>query len=265
MQVICCQLDVVWEDRRANHEKVRAMLAAAAPPPRSLVVLPEMFASGFSMDVPAIRQGPQKETESFLAGLARARGVFVLGGVVNASGRGRGRNEAVVFDPDGRELARYCKLHPFTPAGEQRHYECGQQVVCFEWEGFTAAPFICYDLRFPEAFRRAVARGAQLLIVIANWPQPREAHWTALLRARAIENQAYVVGVNRCGSDPRNAYSGGSMVVDPQGEIVAQAGSQECILRAELELSAVTDYRKQFPALDDMRPAGDVPGGRDDL
>ncbi len=296
MQVICCQIDVVWEDRRANHQKVREMLAAAEPAPRSLVVLPEMFASGFSMDVAAVAQGPQKESEQFMAGLAREHGVYVLGGVVNACAAGsapprrageagsvpadrslpagagsapadlrRGRNEAVVFDPGGRELARYCKLHPFTAAGEQRHYECGREVVCFGWEGFTVSPFICYDLRFPEAFRVAAGRGAQVLAVLANWPKAREGHWAALLRARAIENQAYVVGVNRCGSDPREAYSGGSMVVDPQGEVVAAGGIEECIVRAEVDVAAVVEWRKRFPALDDMRDAGDVPGGREDL
>ena len=236
------------------------MLAAAEAAPRSLVILPEMFASGFSMNVAAVAQGPDKEDEQFLAGLARAHGVYVLGGVVNACADGRGRNEAVAFDPSGRELARYRKLHPFTPAGEQQHYERGREVACFEWEGFTVAPFICYDLRFPEAFRAAAARGAEVLAVLANWPKERAAHWAALLRARAIENQAYVVGVNRCGRDPRHAYSGGSMAVDPQGEVVAQGGDQECIVRAELDPAVVAEWRKRFPALDDMREDLQPPG-----
>jgi len=253
MQVVCCQLDIAWEDRLANHEKVRAMLASEAPAARSLIVLPEMFASGFSMNVPALREGEAKETESFLGGLARQYHSAVVGGLVTAASDGRGRNEAVAMGPGGLPLERYCKLHPFSFAGEERHYATGQRVACFPWEGFTVAPFICYDLRFPEAFRQAVRRGADLMLVIANWPRERHEHWRTLLRARAIENQAYVVGVNRSGRDPHSDYAGGSMVVDPQGAILAQAGEEECLLRAELDPSAAKDSRAQFPALQDMR------------
>ena len=116
------------------------------------------------------------------------------------------------------------------------------------------APLVCYDLRFPEVFRHAVAMGANLLAVIACWPQPRESHWVALLKARAIENQAYVVGVNRTGKDPGHAYSGLSMIVDPQGEVLADAGGAEGTISAELSRESLENWRRDFPALADIRP-----------
>jgi omega-amidase len=252
--IACCQLDVAWEDKRANHERVEALLSAQPLPRGSLLALPEMFATGFSMNVRAIREQAAGETERFLARLARERGIDVVAGIVTSADDGRGRNEAVVFGADGGERARYCKLHPFTYSGESRHYAPGGRVVTFAWAGATVAPFICYDLRFPEAFRAAVRRGTQVFVVIANWPEARETHWLTLLRARAIENQAYVVGVNRCGRDPNVAYSGRSLIVAPRGEILVDAGGSEGIVRAELDLDALAEYRRSFPALADMRP-----------
>ncbi len=114
-------------------------------------------------------------------------------------------------------------MQPFRPGGESDHYAAGDDVVLFQWDRFTVCTLICYDLRFPEIFRRAVRRGANLFIVMANWPQTRISHWTALLKARAIENQAYVAGVNRIGKDPMHAYSGGSLIIDPRGEVLADA------------------------------------------
>ena len=141
----------------------------------------------------------------------------MLGGTVTKGANDKGRNECVAFSPEGRLLARYCKMQPFTLGGEMKHYSAGPAVARFEWGGFSVSPFICYDLRFPELFREATRRGASLLVVIANWPIVRVDHWVTLLRARAIENLAYVVGVNRCGTDPALVYPGRSIVVDPKG------------------------------------------------
>jgi len=115
------------------------------------------------------------------------------------------------------------------------------------------APFVCYDLRFPEIFRHAVKKGVQVYTVIANWPEPREAHWLALLKARAIENQAFVLGVNRVGRDPKNAYSGRSQILDPRGSVLADAGNAEGVFGVELDPAALLDYRKAFPAIQDMK------------
>ena len=178
----------------------------------------------------------------------------VVGGVVGRAPDGRGRNQAAVYSPDGTRLALYEKLHPFRFAGETNHYSGGERMVVFPLGDWRVAPLVCYDLRFPEVFRRATVAGANLLLVIANWPTPRLSHWTQLLIARAIENQAYVVGVNRCGEDPKVPYPGGSLVIDPRGQIVAQLDSAAGLLRAELNLAELREYRAAFPALADIRP-----------
>jgi predicted amidohydrolase len=253
MQIIGLQLDSVWENKAANHDKVLSLLDRDKRPAGALVVLSEMFATGFSMNVDAIHD-QSRETQDFLSRTAAERKIYLMGGVVmKDEATGRGRNESVVYSPEGKEIARYCKLQPFTLGGESDHYVAGERAILFGCHEFTVAPFICYDLRFPELFRRAAARGANLIIVIASWPAMRDDHWVTLLKARAIENQAYVVGVNRCGRDPKHYHSGRSIIYDPLGRVLADAGSEEGLIEAQLELQPLLDWRRNFPALGDMR------------
>ncbi len=223
----------------------------AAP---ALIVLPEMFASGFSMHVDEIAETADGPTNRFLAELAVEKQCYVVGGVVARAADGRGRNQAAVYDPTGREIGRYDKLHPFSFGQESRHYSGGEDIVLVDCGLWRVAPLVCYDLRFPEIFRHAAQRGATLLVVIANWPAPRVNHWRQLLIARAIENQAYVVGVNRCGNDPQLAYPGSSLIIDPRGEILTQLDKRPGLLTATLDLAGLEAYRRQFPALADIRP-----------
>ncbi|MEO6725279.1 MAG: carbon-nitrogen family hydrolase [Blastocatellia bacterium] len=259
MKIIGLQLDTVWENKAANHSKALALLDQAGPPPGSLVVLAEMFATGFSMNVAAIHDGQSNgdseshQTQDFLSHTAAARGIYLLGGVVAKDKSGRGRNEAVVYAPDGSELARYSKLHPFALGGEAEHYVAGNELCLFRWQEFTVASFICYDLRFPEIFRSAAKLGANLFTVIASWPSPRADHWFSLLKARAIENQAYVIGVNRCGNDPKLPHSGHSVIFDPSGKLLADAGSEEGWIAAEADYELLLDYRRGLPFLADLR------------
>jgi predicted amidohydrolase len=245
------QLDIAWEDKTENFSRVRSLLEFYRPYPGSLVVLPEMFATGFSMNLNVTRQGPERADESFLAEMARKYAVTMVGGVVSEGPAGKGSNESVVISPTGQLLARYAKIHPLSLAGEAECHEPGAEIVTFEWGGFVVAPFICYDLRFPEIFRAAARRGATLFVVIACWPTKRRQHWITLLQARAIENQAYVVGVNRTGDEPKHSYSGWSVVIDPQGVIIADAGERQQILNAVLDPEVVASWRKEFPALRD--------------
>jgi predicted amidohydrolase len=253
MKLYCVQHDIAWENKRANFVRVEALLAAARPEAGSLVLLPEMFATGFSMNAPAIGEAPGGETEKFLSATAKRFNVFLLGGAAILAGA-KSQNQCVVFSPDGAEFARYAKMQPFTLGGESANYQAGKQVVVFPWQGFVVAPFICYDLRFPEHFRAATKLGAQLIAVIANWPVRRIGHWVALLQARAIENQAYVAGVNRCGADPSLTYNGRSLIVSPKGDILADAGNGESVISAEVNLQELLDYRRELPFLADMRP-----------
>lgn len=163
------------------------------------------------------------------------------------------RNESVTFAPDGSLLGRYVKMQPFLPGGEGEGHAAGSEVIIFPWGGFSVAPLICYDLRFPEHFRAAVRRGADLFVVIASWPVKRHHHWLTLLQARAIENLACVIGVNRTGTDPHLSYNGRSVVVSPHGHIIADAGEGEGVVTAKIDAAEVARWREQFPALRDMR------------
>lgn len=253
MKILCCQTEIVWENKPANFAAVRKMLERAAPPPRSLVLLPEMFGTGFSMNVPAIAETPLAETVDFLRDTAQSLSIYLLAGLVTAGKDGRGRNQAVVVSPEGKEIARYSKMQPFSLGGEMKHYTPGDDVVLFSWEGIQVAPFVCYDLRFPELFRAAVRKGAELFAVIANWPVMRIHHWTILLKARAIENQACVAGVNRCGDDPKLRYNGRSLIVNHHGDVVAEAGDRTQIIAGEIDAADLRNWREEFPALKDQR------------
>jgi omega-amidase len=232
---------------------VRRLLDSADHASPALVVLPEMFATGFSMHVEKISEDAGGKTEQFLAELAVERRAFVMAGVVGRQIDGRGRNDAVIFDPAGRKLSTYTKLNPFSLGGEAKHYARGDEVEVVGIGAWQMAPFVCYDLRFPEIFRHAAQRGANLMVVIANWPIVRIDHWTALLAARAIENQAYVVGVNRTGRDPHLLYSGRSAIFDPHGRAIDQLNDEVGLVTAQLDLAAITHYRHEFPFLADLR------------
>lgn len=263
MQVVLCQTDIVWEDKSANHAHARKLLHETDIPEQSLILLPEMFSTGFSMNVEKVAEGDSRETEYFLAHLAKQYNSFVCGGVVNQNPEGWGTNECVLFGPTGEEVGRYRKIHPFSFGKEAESYVGGDAVKVFDIAGMRYCPVICYDLRFPEAFRAGVDQGAQVFSVIACWPAVRETHWLKLLQARAIENQAYVVGVNRVGSDPKLEYSGKSVVIDPLGNIMLNAGSRPRAVTASLNLDWLGKYREKFPALNDRRlPVGRVVTGK---
>lgn len=252
MTLHALQLDLVWEDRNANMRKVESLLQTAPVGPGDLLVLPEMCATGFTMNVDAADEGEEKVTQSFLGELCRGYGITILAGIVERSGTGKGRNRAIVLNEKGQRILDYDKIHPFSPGEEDQYYERGKEIALFEWNGLRVAPFICYDLRFPEIFRSAALQGVDLMCVIANWPAKRMDHWITLLRARAIENQCAVVGVNRCGNDPFHIYPGRTMVVDCHGEILVDAGEGEGLITAKLNTEGQREWREAFPALKDI-------------
>jgi predicted amidohydrolase len=251
MHVACCQFDIQWEDKPANFRRVEAMFDESPPQPGGLLVLPEMFATGFTMNADAVAESDDGPTAAFLAGLASRHRCHVLAGVVGRRGGERPFNEAALHGPDGKRFGVYAKRRLFSYSAEDRHYAVGDAPAFFDLPTSSLQPLVCYDLRFPELFRPTGRPVAEVLAVIANWPAKRENHWVTLLRARAIENQAYVVGVNRVGSDPIATYSGRSLVVDFQGEVIADAGGDERILHASLDLDGLRAWREKFPALRD--------------
>lgn len=251
MNVHLVQINSVWEDRAVNHAKARQLIASACPQPGSLIILPETFSTGFSMNLSATAEPTNGPTEQFLREMAAQYQSCVIGGVVTSSDEGRGMNQALAIAPDGSVLARYTKNHPFSLGGEDQAHLAGTEVSLFEWQGLRIAPLICYDLRFPELARSAIRAGAEVLVFIAAWPVKRIQHWITLLQARAIENLAYVVGVNRCGTDPEFTYTGRSLVVDPHGLIIADAAEQERVISTQIDPAVLRDWRSQFPALRD--------------
>jgi predicted amidohydrolase len=253
MHAALCQFDLAWEDPAANRSRVEQLLAAAPVAPGSLVVLPEMFATGFSMNDAVTAEPEGGASELFLADIARRLQVTLVAGLAVRGPDAQARNQALAFSPDGALLSRFTKLHPFTLGKEHEHYIPGDEVQVFPWGDLSVAPLVCYDLRFPEAFRAGVRRGAQVFTVIANWPAVRIQHWITLLRARAIENQAFVIGVNRCGRDPSHVYPGRSLVIDPLGEVLADAGEHEGVVHATLNVPTLHQWRNGFPALRDQR------------
>ena len=256
LRVIGCQPDIAWEDRAANFEKIDSMLVSVPPSGEpTLIVLPEMYATGFSMSVAATAEPDPSPVKDHLESLASRHGAAVMAGLVEAAPQscGFGLNQSVVVGPNGREWCRYQKNRTFRYTRESDHYVAGDELVGFEFGGLRVTPLICYDLRFPELFRRAVARqGTEAFIVIASWPSVRVVHWLTLLRARAIEIQAWVVGVNRTGSDPNGPYPGRSVIVDPHGVIQVDAGEEEGIMEGRLDPATVTEWRAEFPALEDL-------------
>jgi predicted amidohydrolase len=255
MRLACCQFDIAWEDKQSNYRRVGELVRAAKLEPGTLLLLPEMFATGFSMNTAATAEALEGTTAHFLSALARENRVHVVGGAVITDAKsGRPRNEALAVDPAGRLVAHYAKVYPFSLSREHEHHAAGARVTPFEWSGARVSAAVCYDLRFPELFRRSAREGADMLPVIANWPVTRQAHWAALLRARAIENQAYVAGCNRTGRDGNGLeYAGGSQIIDFGGTVVADAEGAETVISAEVNLDALRQYRAKLPFLSDMR------------
>ncbi len=250
MKVAGLQLDLAWEDPSENFVRAEEKAKRAASDGARLIVLPEMFATGFTMNAAKVAVHAD-ETLRFMAALAKSTGAWILGGFVEPH-EPRPLNACVLFDPCGAELLRYHKIHPFTLAREERHYCAGEMIHGETVEGVRITPFICYDLRFPEIFR-AAADDTDLFVVIANWPEKRRDAWKTLLRARAIEAQCFVLGVNRVGFGGGLPHQGDSALLDPFGNALAEAEGEPAIVAGEVDASEVAEMRSKFTFLVDRR------------
>ena len=237
------QQPLVWMDGEANLRHFDTLLADIRG--RDLILLPEMFTTGFAMEA-AQSSLPQARVVEWLQGHAQATNALVGGSAALQNGKGA-VNRFLLVEPNGT-LHSYDKRHLFRMADEHHHYQAGDKREIIEWRGWRILPQICYDLRFPVFSRNQ--NDYDLALYVANWPAPRALHWQALLLARAIENQAYVAGCNRVGNDGnQHQYSGDSRIISPQGEILATAEPHQAArLDAELSLEALREYRERFPA-----------------
>lgn len=244
LQLALIQTSLVWQDAGANREHFARLLEQARD--ADLIVLPEMFSTGFSMDSAALAEPEDGPTTQWLRRQAQDLGAVVCGSLIIQAADGSYRNRLLWARPDG-SLAHYDKRHLFRMAGEHKHYSAGEQRVVLEVKGWRVRPLICYDLRFPVWSRDA--GGTDLLLYTANWPAARRHHWNRLLPARAIENLCYVAAVNRVGEDGKgHAYSGDSQVLDFQGGSLLAAEAADGVFRVTLKAIELAAYRQRFPA-----------------
>lgn len=258
MRVAVVQHEPVWEDATATCTKLEPTVAAAAAGGADMVVLPEMFAVGFSMQTDKTGEPEDGPTVTWMREQAAHHDVWVLGTLPERRDDDpRPRNCCHVVSPDGETVARYDKIHRFTYAGEDEHVAAQQlpaerELVTVEIEGVRVTPIICYDLRFADLPWQAAER-TDCYVVPASWPAPRREHWRTLLRARAIENQAWVVAANRVGRDDGLDYAGDSTVVDPMGRAHAEAAHRPTTLFGEVDAETVAQIRDDYRFLPDRR------------
>lgn len=252
LRIAALQLDLIWHDPEANRRKITRMLKEFQVS-ADIILLPEMFTTGFTMKPNEVWEEPEGPTVDWMMNLAHEMKALIGGSMVIREDM-EYFNRFILADEHDIQV-EYNKRHLFRMAGEHEIYEPGSEWVWFEYRGWKIAPLICYDLRFPvwsRQFRRNGAFKHDILIYVANWPAKRVGHWETLLKARAIENQSYVVGVNRVGTDGNGVeYSGSSMIVDPLGETLAYNSGEETVLTATLDHIHLEDWRKKFPAWQD--------------
>jgi omega-amidase len=244
------QTSLHWHNPAANRQMLAELLDSALPTAglTDLIVLPEMFTTGFSMEAAAQAEPADGPTLAWLREQAARYDAVVTGSLLLLED-GRYYNRLLWVRPDG-SFSHYNKRHLFRLAGEHEVYQAGTSRLLEEWRGWRILPLICYDLRFPVWSRNALAAPYDLLLYVANWPQPRIEAWKALLQARAIENVAYTAGVNRLGTDGNHhEYSGQSALLDMRGDYLAQAGNLQTVLTRTLRAEALQEFRQRLPAL----------------
>jgi len=255
LKIALVQMDIALGQPEVNRQRAAELVRQAAAG-ADLVVLPEMWTTGYQLDELAgnLADRSGEPTGSFLTELARECGVYLAGSVADERAPGQVYNSATLYSPDGQQLAEYSKVHLVPMMDEPRYLTPGDRVVTAPLADVAAGLAICYDLRFPELFRTMALQGAHLMLLVAEWPAQRLHHWRTLVMARAIENQCFMVACNRVGSDTANQFPGHSMVVNPWGTVLAEAGEEEEILRVEIDLAEVAAARTRVPVFKDRRP-----------
>ncbi|WP_298841560.1 nitrilase-related carbon-nitrogen hydrolase [Clostridium sp.] len=249
MKLALAQLDIAFEDKSINKETTKQFIAQAFSENVDIIFFPEMTLTGFSMNTSYIGED-ENETIKFFKEMSTKYDISIGFGYVE--GTSHSKNKYIVVAPKEIELVNYAKIHPFSYGDESKFYESGNAIKHFTAFNFNITPFICYDLRFPEIFQLA-SKTATLITVAANWPKERREHWITLLKARAIENQCFIAGINRVGESNRLTYSGDSMIVDPLGNVVASLYGEEGLVIAEINQDDVIAVREKFKFKDDRK------------
>lgn len=284
-KLIPIQFSIQLGKPHLNRERVLQLLEQSFPQENSLVVLPELFSTGFTSTPESLENfdmtSVMVEDLEFLKQQCRKYRCYILGSTLGISDLyslekslsihqlvedlqqdqevpmyrklGPLRNLSLFLNPKGELEGLYQKTHPFSFSGEDKLFAAGKELPFFKWGNFTLAPILCYELRFPEIFRYHLNQGVNLFLVQANWPASRQEHWKTLLKARAIENQAFVLGVNCIGVQGKVKYIGGTFLVNPKGEEIAYIEDRESVDSFEIDIDKLLQWRSQFPALSDRK------------
>ncbi|WP_066317699.1 carbon-nitrogen family hydrolase [Bacillus sp. FJAT-29814] len=255
LKIACLQMDIAFGEPDKNYKKAEELIKKAAATNPDIIVLPELWTTGYNLSrLEEIADPAANQTIQFLQKAAKKYQIHFVGGSVANRNDSGVRNTLLIINREGELVCQYSKLHLFKLMDEHLYLEAGSDKGLFSLDNRPFAGVICYDIRFPEWIRAHTSTGAEVLFVVAEWPAQRLSHWRTLSIARAIENQCYVIACNRVGSDPNNQFAGHSMIIDPWGEIIAEAGETEEILSAEIDLDLVKNIRSQIPIFTDRKP-----------
>lgn len=248
-------MNIAFGDPEENYRCAEKMIKEASETKPDIIVLPELWTTGYDLtNIENIADKNAEESIKFLSEMSQNYKVsFVGGSVANKTEKGV-ENTLLVIDQKGQLIHQYSKLHLFKLMDEHIYLTSGQTKGLFSLFGHQLAGLICYDIRFPEWVRTHTTKGAEALFVVAEWPMPRLSHWRSLLIARAIENQCFVIACNRSGDDSKNQFAGHSMIIDPWGEVVAEASDNESVLFSEIDLSKTKEVREMIPVFSDRKP-----------
>jgi omega-amidase len=258
LKLALLQMDISIGKPDENFRKCAEMLEKAVTEGEKpdVIMLPEMWNTGYALEqIQELSDPDGVRTKNFIADFCRKHQVNIIAGSIAEKQGSDVRNTSYVYNRDGQSIGDYSKIHLFRLMDEEKHLIQGNRVGELEIEGLHSGLMICYDIRFPELARRLALNGAKILFVPAEWPKPRLQHWRTLLLARAIENQMFVVACNRVGDSGSTGFFGHSMVIDPWGDVIAEGGEEETIIRAEIDMDQVDKVRQAIPVFEDRRPS----------
>lgn len=254
MKIACVQMDIAFANPMENIRIIEKYTVEAAKASADVIVFPEMWNTGYALEqLPKLADENGEQTKILFKRLAQKYKITIVGGSVATRKKGKFFNTMYVFNMEGKMIAEYDKTHLFQLMDEHKFLEKGTEDNIFDLGGVTCGGVICYDIRFPEWMRKHTLNGAKLMFVVAQWPKKRIDHWEILLQARAIENQCFIVAVNRVGSDPNNEYNGHSLVIAPWGERLLNGHTSEGIFYTDLDLEEVEKVRNTIPIFQDRR------------
>jgi len=250
MKIALVQYSPAWEDKETNKKKILSLVRDIHGV--ELFIFPEMTLTGFTMRSDEMSETIQADSFKFFASLAKEKSANIFAGMIERRKKCT-YNTLIHIKPDGNLCKLYRKVHPFSYSGENENFNAGSKPAYTKIKTWKIGLTICYDLRFPELYRKYGKKKAHLIVNIANWPDTRIEHWRTLLKARAIENQCYIAGVNRVGKDPKLNYVGFSSVFDPMGKEIIAVENEEKVIKVDLDKNYVNEVRTKFPFLDDIK------------